>query len=122
MATSVAMIRPKKASKIQVMLQRFILHFVLVFLFAFTQLGLATHEISHLNDFNQHSQQDKKAPAETCSKCLSYSQVASGLQSPAFTLPNIEASFTATSSYYFNTQPSLQTAYAARAPPQIASI
>ena len=104
------------------MLERFILHFALVFLFAFTQLGIATHEISHLNEFNKHSQQDKKAPAEPCSKCLSYSQVASSLQSQAFTLPNIEAGFTPTSSYYFNTQSSLQTAYAARAPPQIASI
>ena len=116
------MIRLKKASKIQVMLQRFILHFALVFLFAFTQLGIATHEISHLNEFSQHSQQDKKAPAEVCSKCLSYSQVASGLQSPAFTLPNIEAGFASNSSDYLNVQHSLQTAYAARAPPQIASI
>jgi len=104
------------------MLKRFAVHFALIFLFAFTQLGIATHEISHLNEFSQHSQQDKKAPAEVCSKCLSYSQVASGLQSPAFTLPNIEAGFASNSNYYLNVQYSLQTAYAARAPPQIASI
>lgn len=104
------------------MLRRFAIHFALIFLFAFTQLGVATHEISHLEDFTKHSQQDKKAPAEQCEKCISYSQVVNGLQSQAFTLPSFEASFEVTSSYYFNSQTSLQTAYAARAPPQTISI
>lgn len=104
------------------MLQRFTVHLAFIFLFAFTQLGVVTHEISHLNEFSQHSQQDKKAPAEVCSKCLSYSQVASGLQSPTFTLPIIEAGFASNSNYYLSVQYSPQTAYAARAPPQIANI
>lgn len=104
------------------MLQRFAIHFALIFLFAFTQLGVVTHEISHLDDFTKHSQQDKKAPAEQCGKCISYSQVASGLQSQAFTLPSFEARFEVTSNYYFNNKISLQTAYAARAPPQTTSI
>jgi amino acid transporter len=104
------------------MLKRFAVYFALIFLFAFTQIGVVTHEISHLGDFTKHSQQDKKAPAEQCGKCISYSQVANGLQSQAFALAGFEASFQKTSSYYFNAQSSFQTAYAARAPPQINSI
>jgi hypothetical protein len=104
------------------MLQRFALNLVLIFLFAFTQVGISTHEISHLNDATKHAQQDKKAPAEQCEKCVSYSQVASALQSPSFTLPSFEGRFEATSNYYFNSQSPLQTAYAARAPPQTISI
>lgn len=104
------------------MLKRFAVHFALIFLFAFTQIGVVTHEISHLGDFTKHSQQDKKAPTEQCGKCLSYSQVANGLQAQTFVLPGFDASFQKTSSYYFNTQSSLPTAYAARAPPQINSI
>lgn len=45
---------------IKAMLQRFAIRFALIFLFAFTQIGVVTHEISHLNDFTKHSQQDKK--------------------------------------------------------------
>lgn len=104
------------------MLKRFAIQFALIFLFAFTQLGLVTHEISHLDDFTKHSQQDKKAPTEQCGKCISYSQVASGLHSQAFTLPSFEAKVKIRSNYYFNNQSSLQTAYAIRAPPQTTSI
>lgn len=104
------------------MLQRFALNLALIFLFAFTQVGISTHEISHLNDVAKHTQQDKKAPAEQCEKCISYSQVASALQSPSFTLPSFEGQFEAISSYYFTSQSPLRTAYAARAPPQTISI
>ena len=104
------------------MLQRFAIHFAFIFLLAFAQMGATTHEISHLSDFTKHSQQDKNSPAEQCGKCISYSQVASGLQSQTFILPSVEANFEATSYYCFNAQTTLLTAYAARAPPQIASI
>lgn len=107
---------------IKAMLQRFAIRFALIFLFAFTQIGAVAHEISHLNDFTKHSQQDKKAPAEQCGKCISFSQVVSSLQSQAFVLPSAEAGFEAASNYYFNVQSLLLTAYAARAPPQIDSI
>jgi hypothetical protein len=42
------------------MLKRYAVHFALIVLFAFTQIGLAAHEINHANEFKQHSQQDKK--------------------------------------------------------------
>lgn len=104
------------------MLKRFAAHFALIFFFALTQLGVATHEISHFSESAKHSQQDKNLPAEQCGQCISYAQVASGLQSTAFVLPNVEASFANTSRYYFNAQTALLTSYAARAPPQINSL
>jgi hypothetical protein len=109
------------------MLQRFAIHLALVFLFAFTQMGVATHEISHFADTVKHSQQDQKAqdkhtPAEQCEQCISYAKVASGLQLPAFVIPAITAGLTVTTSHYFSCQSNLSTAYAARAPPQITSI
>lgn len=107
---------------IKAMLQCFAIRFALIFLFAFTQIGVVTHEISHLNDFTKHSQQDKKAPAEQCSQCISYAQAANGAQSQAFVLPSVEAGFEVASSYCFNVQFSPLTAYAARAPPQIISV
>ncbi|MSP86372.1 MAG: hypothetical protein EXR38_03235 [Methylotenera sp.] len=116
------MIRLNKSAKIPAMLQRFAVHFSLIFLFAFTQLGVVTHEISHLNEFSPHSQQDKKASTEACSQCLSYAQVASGLQSSSFALPSIAGRFSTNSSYYFNSPSTLQRAYAARAPPQKISV
>lgn len=104
------------------MLQRFAIHLTLIFLFAFTQVGVATHEISHLTDKIQHSQQDKNSPAEQCAQCISYAEAASGLALSAFVIPVINTSLTATSSHFFSFQPYLNTAYAARAPPQITSI
>lgn len=104
------------------MLQRYAIHLALIFLFAFTQVGVATHEISHLTDISHHSQQDKKIPAEQCAQCISYAEVASGLELSAFIIPVISASLITTSSHFFSFQPYLSTAYAARAPPQITSI
>ncbi len=109
------------------MLQRFAIHLALIFLFAFTQIGVATHEISHLTDKIQHSQQDqetqsKHSPAEQCAQCISYAEVANGLELSAFVIPVINTSLTATPSHFFSFQSYFNTAYAARAPPQITSI
>lgn len=109
------------------MLQRYVIHFALVFLFAFTQMGVATHEISHLTDANQHTRQDSKSQpkhnaAEQCSQCISYAKVASGLQLSAFTIPVIAADSTAITSQFVSFQSTFTSAYSARAPPQITSI
>jgi hypothetical protein len=103
------------------MLQRFAIYFTLIFLFAFTQIGAAAHEVSHLSDYSKHQQQDKNSNNEQCAQCLGFAQMAGGLQSQPFVIPSNNAHFEATSSYYFNAQTSLLTAYTARAPPQIIS-
>jgi hypothetical protein len=108
--------------KIHAMLQRLAIHLALILLFAFTQIGVVTHEISHVTDTSKHSQPDKNTPAEQCEQCISYAKVASGLQLSAFVIPEIATSFTAIPSHYFSFQSHLSTAYAARAPPQKTSI
>ena len=109
------------------MLQRYVIHFALVFLFAFTQMGVATHEISHLTDANQHTRQDSKSQpkhsaAEQCSQCISYAKVASGLALADFVIPEIDAGITPVPAYFFSPFTSTTTAYTARAPPQTVSI
>jgi hypothetical protein len=113
--------------KICIMLQRYLVHFALVFLFAFTQMGVATHEISHLTDASRHSQQDptsqsKQAAAEQCAQCISYAKVASGLQLSAFEIPVISADQNVFIGEFSSFKSAFTSAYSARAPPQIISI
>lgn len=63
------------------MLQRLVIHFSLILLFAFTQMGVATHAVSHLADgHEQHQQdqnnQDKNNHENQCGQCLSLSHIA----------------------------------------------
>lgn len=108
------------------MLQRCILNFVLIFLFAFTQIGVAAHEISHLNKGDQHTQQQnsnsKNTVAEQCAQCLSYAKVADGLVSQTITFAAIHSKPSADSTYFSSFNSSPQRAYGARAPPLTTSI
>ncbi|MEK9939523.1 MAG: hypothetical protein VW548_00890, partial [Methylotenera sp.] len=104
------------------MLQRYLLNFVLIFLFAFAQIGVAAHEISHITNAEQHSQQQdgksKNTVAEQCAQCLSYAKVASGLGSEAIALPSDSAEVVADTVYFSSFSSTLLCAYGARAPPQ----
>lgn len=104
------------------MLQRFTVHLALILLFAFTQIGVATHEISHVVDKVKHTQQHKNTVAEQCGQCISYSKVANGLQLSGFDIPEIAQALSTTFDHYAEFQSYLSTVYAARAPPQITSI
>ena len=106
------------------MYKRFVANFVLIFLFAFAQVGAVTHEISHINDYAKHSQQDpskqdKNTHGEQCKQCISYAEVAGGLVGKTFVSPVINNHFVAESHYNFSSQSFLNTPYSARAPPQI---
>ena len=109
------------------MLHKFFIHFSLVILFAFTQMGVATHEISHLSDYNQQNQhsnqqskQDKQAPNHQCQQCISHADVESALAASALLLvfnQSLSAPDSDNHSSFFNP---LNRAYSARAPPQTA--
>lgn len=109
------------------MLHKFFIHFSLVILFAFTQMGVATHEISHLSDYNQQNQhsnqqskQDKQAPNHQCQQCISHADVESALAASAILLvfnQSLSAPVSDSHSSFFNL---LNRAYSARAPPQTA--
>jgi hypothetical protein len=108
------------------MLQRFIIHITLALLFAFTQIGVATHEISHITNGTQHSQpheksQQKNTVAEQCAQCISYAKIASGVLATAFTVPTSQHGLIATPSAHISFQHYASSPYSARAPPQIAS-
>jgi hypothetical protein len=105
------------------MLQRFFIHFSLVILFAFTQMGVATHEISHFSDYNQQNQQskqDKQAPNHQCEQCISHADVESGLASNAILLALGQSASAPVSDSYFSFFNLPHRAYSARAPPQTA--
>lgn len=52
------------------MLHRVIIHIGLIVLFAFTQIGVVTHEISHLNETEQHQEEQHNHNSQ-CKQCLS---------------------------------------------------
>jgi len=109
------------------MLHKFFIHFSLVILFAFTQMGVATHEISHLSDFtqknqqpNQQSKQHKQAPNHQCEQCISHADVESAIVANAVLLAFSQSLSASVSSSYFSFFSLPNRAYSARAPPQTA--
>ena len=106
------------------MFKRFALHFVLIFLFAFAQIGATTHAISHIEDLNKHnqakhSQDDKNTHNGHCTQCLSYAEVAGGLQAQPFIFHLAAAEFTTAAFNQLSFSSLTHAAYAARAPPQL---
>lgn len=101
------------------MFKRFAANFALIFLFAFVQIGVSTHEISHFSDATQHSQQDKNTHSQ-CAQCISYAEVAGGLPVPSFTFLVDSARFTLIADHQLSFHSHHSNYYAARAPPQIA--
>lgn len=100
------------------MLHRFFVHLSLVVLFAFTQMGIATHEIGHLADLTQQSQQHKNSSNHQCEQCISHAGIENGIGSQVFVFAlhqavsiapvSLQSHFISTTSQYC----------AARAPPQ----
>lgn len=109
------------------MLQKIIIHFSLILLFALTQMGVATHEISHLTNGKQHTQPIEKYNknnkiTEQCSQCISYAKIASGVLSLTTTILINQPGLITTTSAEISAQYQTSHPYFARAPPQIASI
>ncbi|HSI24911.1 MAG TPA: hypothetical protein VK952_04760 [Methylotenera sp.] len=106
------------------MFKRLSIHVALIFLFAFSQMGAVTHEISHVKDLVNHSQQDpskqdKNTHNEQCGQCISFAKIAGGLVAQGFVLPILQTSFTGSSQLKTQTSSQPHTAYAARAPPYL---
>lgn len=107
------------SANIATMLHRFFVHLSLVILFAMTQMGVATHEISHYADLVKQSQQDQNTPNHQCEQCLSHAGVANGLKPHIFVF-NVEHSVSIISIKLANHFSSTSFhSYSARAPPQI---
>lgn len=100
------------------MLHRVFVHLSLVVLFAFTQMGIATHEISHFADLTQQTQQDKNTPNHQCEQCISHAGIDNGLSSQAYVFVLQQAVSIAVISLKANFLNTTSQHYAARAPPQ----
>lgn len=101
------------------MLQKLAIHLVVVFLFAFTQIGAATHEISHLSNATQQTQPDQHTSPDQCSQCLAYAQSAAGTLVQTFVVPLIQAQHVFSVTFVYPALSTFSSTYRARAPPVI---
>ena len=106
------------------MFKRFSIHIAFIFVFVFTQMGAVTHEISHIEDHAKHShqdsnQQDKSTHNNQCAQCISYADVASGLQAKPSVFHLVAAKFVNTSFHHKSYLSHNHAAYTARAPPRL---
>jgi hypothetical protein len=114
------------------MFRRFSIQLALIFVFAFAQIGSVTHGISHVEDYAKHNQtsdsqqnpskqdtskQDTNTHTEQCTQCLSYAQVAGGLQAQSFVFNFAKPEFSVAEFHQLSHSSLTHTAYAARAPP-----
>lgn len=99
------------------MLRHFFIHLSLVLVFAFAQISVVTHEISHLTHGSQHTQPDKNAASEACGQCIAYAQAANGVPAQTFVIPSGQAQFQLATAYVAHLASVLTPAYSARAPP-----
>ena len=82
-------------------------------------MGVATHEISHLNDVNQHGEQNKSAPNHQCEQCIGHADLSNVLASNTYDFAIIRSDSIAIiseTSHFAHTQ---LHSYSARAPPVI---
>lgn len=100
------------------MLKRFYLYVMLATLFAFSQAGIVTHEISHYNDQAQQSQPDKKHHGnEICTLCIGFAHAVGALPATPIVFHATAAVEFAYTALIASQLPVVQSVYAARAPP-----
>lgn len=102
---------------ISTMLQRAFIHISLILLFALTQMGVATHEISHLTENNKPHQQDKNSHESQCGQCLTYSHAATAEISHTYVFDVIPVIQVYTPEAFANSTLTTPSFYSARAPP-----
>lgn len=104
------------------MLQRIFIHISLVLLFALTQMGVVSHQISHLSDSKQTHQQDKKSHESQCSQCLSYNHASTASVVEAFYFDTIPADHIYSATELSHSPTTSACFYSARAPPFISHV
>ncbi|OYY49348.1 MAG: hypothetical protein B7X95_06650 [Methylophilaceae bacterium 17-44-8] len=101
------------------MLHRIFLIVSLMVLFALTQIGAFSHEISHFNTPSQQSQQDQHTVPDQCGQCIAHAHAADGVLAQAVPLSIHHADFQLSSLYAAQTSLAFNVVYSARAPPSI---
>lgn len=107
---------------------------LLIVLFALMQIGIVTHEISHIQkpagqgqtiagqlvtSQQQNPQPDKSATHEHCAQCLAYAQVDGALPSIAIHVAMDASVFFISTAYVAYLLAVISRAYQARAPPSL---
>lgn len=106
------------------MLRRLSLSCVFALMFALVQMGVLTHEISHIHTATQQQQSpDKHSTTEQCAQCLAFAQVAAG-SAPAsiFVTQLHQAEFQLATAYVAHLRSVLIAPYSARGPPHTSII
>jgi hypothetical protein len=105
------------------MLRRFWVNFCLVLLFACVQMGVVTHEISHVAHPQKHSQTDKNTGSEQCEQCIAaYAQGAHGVLSHDFQIIPLATQHALSTEHVAHLASVLSSPYSARAPPVTSTI
>jgi len=99
------------------MLKRCCLNLILVVLFAFTQMEVISHEITHFKQLTHQNKTDKNTTSEQCGQCIAYAQSANSTPASSFTISITEGEFHFTTAYLANLTTRLSPSYSARAPP-----
>lgn len=99
------------------MLHRTFVHLWLILLFAFTQMVVATHEISHLADKQEQHHQDKNHQQNQCEQCLILSHATNASTAHSFVLVNSPIKQIYLSGLTAISASHIATPYSARAPP-----
>jgi len=100
-----------------VMLQRAFVHLSLILLFAFTQMGVVTHAVSHIGDEHEHHQQESDSAKSHCEQCLSFSHATNATPAATFQFQVSTSSHAFTPCPLASDNSVTATSYSARAPP-----
>ncbi len=100
------------------MLQRIFVHLSLILLFAFTQIGIVTHDVSHFIEHDYQSQQDKNSNENQCEQCIGFAHAADNHSTPKFVFTIVSAPNIFALSKDIGLFANTSFFYSARAPPQ----
>lgn len=99
------------------MIRRHFIHLCLLALFAIVQMGVVTHEISHLNPKIDVNHSKKNTVNEQCGQCIAYAQTAHASAPPTFELHLLKDQFFFATKQAARLKSRLTAPYSARAPP-----
>lgn len=81
------------------------------------ELGLLTHEVSHIQDYTSQSNPDKNTTAGHCQQCISYAHADSAMVQPPLILSLVVIPQSVTKIVVALLASALKPTYRARAPP-----
>jgi|TARA_B110000208_G_scaffold191153_1_gene257105 hypothetical protein len=100
------------------MTKRAFIYLSMIFLFAFSQIGVAMHSSSHFLHSYEDQQQDQNNTEHQCGQCISISHADDANVTQLFDFMVTSAEYTFIASKHPRVTTALPLVYSARAPPQ----